>query len=551
MIRRMAFRSERTLYKRACSLCNQQIIAGFPADPPFPVYCEKCWWSDKWDAADFGQVYDPNRSFWLQFRELQQKVPRLALFGMQNENCPYSNYTWVCKNCYLSPSTLYSENIIHSAFIDHSRDCLDCMLLGNSELCYEVVQGEKNYRCLFSTKIYDCADDYFLFDCRNCQNCFMSANLRNRQHVFEGKQCTSEEYKEKLSRYNLKDGMALGALQGKFRKLVENSLHKYANVVKSTTASGENIINSKNIHNSFDVRESENVRYSERMLSMKDSFDVNNAGPKCELFYEGMNVGLDDSLYKFTVDSWEGGFDLEYSDLCVTCSHVFGCVGLRKKEYSILNKKYSKEEYESLVPKIREHMSRDPYVDRKGRIYRYGEFFPVEFSPFPHNTTLAQEYFPIDQAATLAEGYEWRNPDERKYQVTKNGDELPLTIDQVPDSITGEVISCVHAGKCLHQCTTAFRIIPEELQFYRRIGLPLPSLCPNCRHYNRLQRRSPLRLWHRKCQCAGGKSNNGAYVNTIKHQHGEGHCPNEFETSYAPERPETIYCEQCYQSEIV
>ncbi len=57
-------------------------------------------------------------------------------------------------------------------------------------------------------------------------------------------------------------------------------------------------------------------------------------------------------------------------------------------------------------------------------------------------------------------------------------------------------------------------------------------------------------MWHRKCQCAGAKSENGVYANTSKHDHGDNHCPNEFETSYAPGRPEIVYCEQCYNSEV-
>jgi hypothetical protein len=37
-------------------------------------------------------------------------------------------------------------------------------------------------------------------------------------------------------------------------------------------------------------------------------------------------------------------------------SNLFGCIGLRGKEYCILNKQYTKEEYEALVPKIIEKM---------------------------------------------------------------------------------------------------------------------------------------------------------------------------------------------------
>jgi hypothetical protein len=41
------------------------------------------------------------------------------------------------------------------------------------------------------------------------------------------------------------------------------------------------------------------------------------------------------------------------------------------------------------------------------------------------------------------------------------------------------------------------------------------------------------------------------YANTIAHFHGNEPCPNEFETSYAPERQEIVYCENCYNAEIV
>ncbi|MFZ1019649.1 MAG: hypothetical protein WAN61_01490 [Minisyncoccia bacterium] len=40
------------------------------------------------------------------------------------------------------------------------------------------------------------------------------------------------------------------------------------------------------------------------------------------------------------------------------------------------------------------------------------------------------------------------------------------------------------------------------------------------------------------------------YKNTIEHFHRQEKCAVEFETSYAPERPEIVYCEKCYQQEV-
>ena len=119
---------------------------------------------------------------------------------------------------------------------------------------------------------------------------------------------------------------------------------------------------------------------------------------------------------------------------------------------------------------------------------------------------------------------------ERDYTIDIKNEDILDNIKDIDESIIGKVIECNHKGTCNEQCTEAFKIIPQELQFYQRMNLPLPRLCPNCRHYNRLKQRNPLKLWHRQCMKEG--------------------CPNTFETSYAPDRLEIVYCEKCYQQEV-
>ena len=63
-----------------------------------------------------------------------------------------------------------------------------------------------------------------------------------------------------------------------------------------------------------------------------------------------------------------------------------------KKQYCILNRQYTKEEYEALLPKIKKHMTDMPYVDAKGSKYTTENSSPN--SPFAYNETMAQEYFP-------------------------------------------------------------------------------------------------------------------------------------------------------------
>ena len=61
--RRLAWRNERFLYKRTCSLCNKSIISMFKSEAPFPVYCHECWWSDKWDSLKYGRDYNFSKNF--------------------------------------------------------------------------------------------------------------------------------------------------------------------------------------------------------------------------------------------------------------------------------------------------------------------------------------------------------------------------------------------------------------------------------------------------------------------------------------------------------
>jgi len=205
-----------------------------------------------------------------------------------------------------------------------------------------------------------------------------------------------------------------------------------------------------------------------------------------------------------------------------------------------------------------------PYIDKKGRIYKYGEFFPPELSPFCYNETIAQEYFPKTKEQALSEGYNWKEPEEKNIIPDIKTEDLPDNIKDVDESIIGKIIQCEHSKikedgtlepTCNEMCTRGFKIIKQELDFYKRMSLPIPRLCPNCRHFQRLKQRNPLKLWHRKCECQGtygqNLNNPNTYQNQTTHFHQNNPCPNEFETSYPPESPAIIYCEECYNQEVV
>jgi hypothetical protein len=375
--------------------------------------------------------------------------------------------------------------------------------------------------------------------------------LRSKQYCIFNTQYSREEYLKKLKELNLGSYKGLQEVRARFENLKLGTPRKFAAIVGSQGVAGDDIQYSRDAQG-FCIRNNcEHVRYSYRIADSKDIWDSFVAWNGSELQYEAMACSGQRIFCSALI---YGGAGVSYSYNCFDCEEVFGCVGLRSKQYCILNRQYSKEEYMALKEKIITHMSSMPYRDALGRTYGYGEFFPPEYAPFAYNETIAQDYFPSTEKEVAKFGYRWRSRETRNYKVTMTHDAFPDNINDARDSIVNETIACAYAGvDCGEQCAAAFKIIPMELQFYRKLGVPLPRLCPSCRHYARVKLKNPLYLWRGKCRCAGQIAKSGGqivYRNTTAHFHGDALCPNEFETTFAPDRKEIVYCESCYNSEI-
>jgi len=446
-------------------------------------------------------------------------------------NSEYGNHNADCKNCYLVYASYLDEDVMYSQGAANLKNCIDTYTLQKSEQCYEDTICDKLFQTHFSYNTDESLNSWFLKNCINCQDCIACMNLRNKRYCIFNVQYTKEEYLKIKDNLNFGSYKFLSDFKNKYKEFCLKHPNKYGNILKSFNVTGDNIGFAKNCHYSYDIYgDMEDSKYIAHGLGSKDAYDMYGFGANAFLMYEGVDSGLKASNVYFSVLT-HSCMDTFYTYMCYNSKNLFGCIGLRKGEYCILNKKYTKEEYEGLVPKIIEHMNDMPYVDSYGRVYKYGEFFPSELSPFAYNETIAQEYFPKSKEEINNRGYSYRNPLERNYKITINSKDLVDNIKDVADNIINEIIGCPSNGDEITQCSLAYKIHPEELSFLRRYNIALPRYCPNCRHYERLSQRNPMKLWNRKCMKDG--------------------CQNEFETSYAPERKEIIYCEKCYQQEVI
>ncbi len=347
-------------------------------------------------------------------------------------------------------------------------------------------------------------------------------------------QYSKEEYEKKIAGYQLGSARARKELYKQFRKVIEEqALRRFAIIEKSVAVSGNSIINSKNCLYAFDAHKVEDSKYAVVCGDAKNTMDSYHYGFACELIYESHAL-IHDYDVKFSHLSYDNSH-LEYCDSCHNSENLFGCVGMKQGKYCIFNKRYEEGEYAALKEKIIAHMKETG---------EYGEFFPPALSPFGYNETQGNIYMPFTKEEAIAKGYKWEDLVPGTFgKETMKPEAIPDDIKEAQDLIVKEALACV-------QCKRNYNIIQAELNFYRRTQIPIPRLCPECRYRRRLELRLPRKLWHRKCMCAGAASENGNWKNTGRHSHGDDHCEISFETPYAPERKEIVYCEACYQNEV-
>lgn len=515
--RRCAFYNSRSLYRRTCDASGKTIISVFSPDKPFKAYDKDLWFGDSWNPLSYGREFDFSRPFFPQFRELMEAVPQLAIthFGWDNINSDFTNDNYKIKNCYLTFDGEQAEDCYYGHSFVQDKNCMDFVHLMLSELCYECVHCTQCYTVRYSRYCNNCSDSAFLRDCSGCRNCFGCANLRQKQYCLWNEQKTKQEYEAFLGSFHSGSYSATEAMRRRTEEFFRTQPVKSMRGEQNVNVVGDNMHQSKDAFWCFDCYHQESCRYTSNcMMPAKDLCDVHVWGDGLELCYDSCVVGADSRGLFFDYNVVSNCTDILYSTYCSQgCSTLFGCVGLRRSKHCILNKQYSPEEYESFVCRIIDHMKETG---------EWGGFFPSEYSFFGYNETMAQTFFPLTKEECLRRGYQWCDY-EAPIEATRiiPAAQLPDSSADVPGDILNWTIVCEVSGK-------PFKIIKQELDFYRRHRLPIPRRHPNQRHADRYALKNPFWLFDRTCM----------------------KCSKPKQTSYAPERPEIVYCEECYLKEV-
>lgn len=543
MIRRMAFWNEHNFFKRTDGN-GKVFLSTFPEEAPYKLVEKDLWWSDNFDATQYGRDYDFSRPFFEQLKELARSVPFPTRSVVQTINSDYCNNAYNIKNCYLCFNVSNSQDCLYCVFFAKCQDSMDMFNVFDNESCYEIFSEDNGYKVFFSSGGDSNRESYLLYECFDCTNCFGCVNLRHKQYYIFNEPYSKEEYFKKLEEFNLGSYKSIRQLRDQFINFILRFPHKYIYGHNNVNVVGEDVIDSKNVKNCYQSVSLENVAFSQGAVFTRDTYDLSNWGDQSELIYESVECGSDIREIKFCSDCSEGCESLEYCLTCHASANCFASIGLKNRKYCILNKEYSKEEYYDLKAKIIKHMDEMPYVDKEGKVYKYGEFFPFDMSPYAVNETNVMDFTDMTKEKALAYGLKWRDPKPLEYKITIESKDLPDHIKDVTAEVLKEIIEC-------EGCKRAYRIIPKELDFYRRFTLPLPRLCHNCRFRERIKYRNLPKWYDRSCECRGEFSRDNVYKNVAKHFHESEICPNKFTTAYSPEKKEIVYCEKCYVSEVL
>lgn len=508
--KRCAFRNQRRLYRRTCDLKGTTHITIYQPETSFPVYSINSFWSDEWDACEYGIAYNPDRPFIEQVAELYQRVPRLGMMNRQCQNSEYCNYSYSNKNCYLVFSSHYEEDCYHGNCSSKDKCCIDYHWLAQSELCYECFFCDNCYHSVHLDHCSTCYDCWFCYDCRNCKHCLFSANLRHKEYCLFNEQLSKTEYFSRLAELGLDTYSGFSRAKQIFlTDLRKRFPFRAVHQAQCENCEGTDHTQSRNIEACFQADKTEDTLYSTYLGETYDCIDVNYMGfDRCELSYQC--IGCTSLFHGICCDSCWQCSEILYSSYCFSSQNCLGCMSLKHKEYCILNKQYSKSDYERLAAQIIDSMAKDG---------SWGQFFPSSLSGFGYNETVANEWYPRSKESALQAGYPWTEtppttPGAKTITIPENIHDVSVEMIQQP-------LVCEDSGR-------SFKISEGELKLLKRIGVPLPRKCPDIRQRDRLQMHSPWELWTRTCPING---------TTMR-------------TTFAPNRPETVYSVEAYLSKF-
>lgn len=263
------------------------------------------------------------------------------------------------------------------------RDCFDVGWSANMEQCYEVYGSENLYECFYCDYCADSSYLMFCDNCANCKHCFGCTNLDYQEYCLFNEPVGKSQYEEFLAKLDLSSEEKIDRVKARVQKFFATVPKRTVRADSSDDCTGDVIFNSRDCQNCFTIDKCEsciNVYESarnSRCLDLTFGYDCTGG------VYDGVNV-VSCFQSAFLRNSFSCSSSYYLTD-CHNLSECFGCVGLRNRSNCILNKQYSKADYDALLPRIIRAL------EVRGE---WGEFFPLKDAPLEYSESYAAIEYP-------------------------------------------------------------------------------------------------------------------------------------------------------------
>lgn len=559
----MIWRNEKKLYWRKSNKSWKKILSLYPPEYEGKVYDYKEW-DEEWWFSNITINFDWDDFVWKLY-ELFKEVPKAGTdIFWTNENIWYCNRVWYLKNAYSTYACFWdSEDVYFSINISNSKDIYNSTRVDKSSLVYDSVMIYNSHWIFFSDAINNCKNIYFSYDLRDCEECIFCSNLVWKKYMIYNKQYEKIDY-EKIKE-NLKQNMAsykwLERLLSDFENLKVKALRRWTYNIWWDKVLWDQL---NNWHDTL---------FWFRMDEPDDCFNAANWFPATQKkIYNSFGFGRVENMY-FWQWSWpwtnlhfvlniQESSNIYFSQKMKWCHNCIWCYWLQNAEYHILNKAYTKEEYEKLFPEILENIRKNWWLK---------DYFKPEESPYPINDSQLFLEFPIYSIRRL-KNYDWWNVEDFKFNeqifdenwkwvvyilypekdlseaildlwwyqkiktMWKNKEEevdipedmVKVSCKDLEDHINSIWNDALNMAILCKETWRYFRTIRKEIEFCKKYSIALPRIHPNKRIDER-RKRSP-KLWLELSNCKI--------------------CGKEILSAYDKNSSLNIVCEQCYSKAI-
>ncbi|MFH1253501.1 MAG: hypothetical protein V1664_04200 [Candidatus Uhrbacteria bacterium] len=425
---------------------------------------------DEWYAKDFSEIFvelNQQQSFFDQLYKLSRAVPRAAGYNSVRPERSLAFISFGDEDSYfvLACRSKRTFASISAYDVEDSAEINAANVVQNS---YNIVHSDRIFNGKFIRESYDCLNSAFLFDCRNCECCFGATNQRNKKYLFFNVQLSKEEWENKVAAIDLTSFTVRLEYEKKFRDLVATAVWPESFNVKIQNCSGEYLTDCNNVRESYLVSGGSNSVYANYCFGRtEDLYFVSGAVNGSECYYGLGFHSTTKSKFALSVD--QDCLNCEYCESCYNCTDCFGCVGLRHKQFCILNKQYSEEEYWRILDGLKCIM-----LERG----EYGDLTPAFFTTVHWDGSGAalvyglnkEEAGPFSPALFAASDENAEGPPLEPGRLQK--------LTTLPDRFNDDVLTTLSGIPFLdEQMGRRFSYLSAELALYKKLGI-----APSRRH---------------------------------------------------------------------